>query len=62
MENKEIKESYINEENGIEYVRISNIEVVNEEVRYYHVISTRYFNLIANNILTSVTYYFYCLF
>lgn len=39
--------------NGIEYVSITNIETINEEVKYYHVISTRYFNLIANNILTT---------
>ena len=39
--------------NGIGYVSITNIETVNEEVKYYHVISTRYFNLIANNILTT---------
>ena len=49
----EIGDEVVKLNNGIEYVRVSNIEVVNEEVKYYHVISTRYFNLIANNILTT---------
>ena len=39
--------------NGIGYVKITNIETVDEEVKYYHVISTRYFNLITNNLLTT---------
>lgn len=38
---------------GIGYVRVTNKEVINEEVKFYHVISTRYFNLIANNLLTT---------
>ncbi len=38
---------------GIGYLRITNIETIYEEVRYYHVITTRYFNLIANGILTT---------
>ncbi len=37
----------------IKYVKIKSIETVNEEVKYYHVISTRYFNIIANDILTT---------
>ena len=42
---------------GISYVRVTNIEHIQEEVRYYHVISTRYFNLITNNILTTYEIY-----
>lgn len=37
----------------IEEVYITNIEEKNEEVNYYHVVSTRYYNIIANNILTT---------
>ena len=43
--------------NGIGYVKITNIEKINEEVKFYHVITTRYFNLIANNILTTFEIY-----
>ena len=39
--------------NGISYVTVTNIEEVNESVKYYHVISSRYFNIIANGLLTT---------
>ena len=38
---------------GIGYAKITNIETINEQVKYYHVISTRYFNIITNDILTT---------
>ena len=38
---------------GIGYLKIKKIETVNEEVKYYHIITTRYFNLIANGVLTT---------
>ena len=39
--------------NRLTYVFVSNIETIYEEVYYYHVVSTRYYNVIANNILTT---------
>jgi len=39
--------------NGISYVTVTNIEEVQEKVKYYHVISSRYFNIIANDFLTT---------
>ena len=43
--------------NGIQYVVVTNIEQINEPINSYHVISTRYFNLITNNILTTYEIY-----
>ena len=37
----------------IEKVKVENIEIVNEEVNYYHVVSSRYYNIISNDILTT---------
>lgn len=34
-------------------VKISKIETIQDEVEYYHVVSTRYYNVIANDILTT---------
>ena len=34
-------------------VKITKIEDINEEVEYYHVVSTRYYNVIANDVLTT---------
>ncbi len=34
-------------------VTIKKIETINEKVEYYHVVSTRYYNIIANDILTT---------
>ncbi len=52
-----IGDEVVNLSNGINYVRVTNIEHINEEVKYYHVISTRYFNLITNEILTTYEIY-----
>lgn len=41
------------EKNGFISTRVVSIENVYEEVNYYHVVSTRYYNIIANNILTT---------
>lgn len=38
---------------GFSSVSVSNIEYVYEKVKYYHVVSTRYYNVIANNLLTT---------
>ena len=43
----------LDENNKISYVTVTNIETVHEETEYYHVVSTRYYNVIANNILTT---------
>ncbi len=41
-------------ENGkLKEVTITKIEIIDEEVNYYHVVSTRYYNIIANDILTT---------
>lgn len=39
--------------NQIDYVYVTNIENVEKNVKYYHVVSTRYYNIIANDILTT---------
>lgn len=41
-------------ENGkLKEVEIVKIEKINKEVNYYHVVSTRYYNVIANDLLTT---------
>ena len=41
-------------ENGkLKEVSIKKIEQIRETVNYYHVVSTRYYNIIANNLLTT---------
>lgn len=39
--------------NGFDYVTVTSIEIKYEKVNYYHVVATRYYNVIANNILTT---------
>ena len=39
--------------NKIEYTKVKSIEVVNEGTNYYHVVSTRYYNIVANGVLTT---------
>lgn len=56
-ENLNIGDEVINISDGINYVYVTNIEHIKEEINYYHVISTRYFNLITNNILTTYEIY-----
>ena len=34
-------------------VSVESIEIINEVVKYYHVVSTRYYNIIANDFLTT---------
>lgn len=43
----------INKNNEIEIVKVKKIEQINKEVNYYHVSSTRYHNIIANDLLTT---------
>ena len=38
---------------GFKTVEVTNIEYVNDYVTYYHVVSTRYYNIIANDLLTT---------
>lgn len=41
-------------ENGqLKKVTVTDIKIVNETVKYYHVVSSRYYNIIANDILTT---------
>lgn len=42
-----------NDKTGFISTSVVSIEKVYEEVNYYHVVSTRYYNIIANNILTT---------
>lgn len=49
----EVGDEVVTLKDGIGYIKITNIEKVNETVHFYHVITTRYFNLIANDILTT---------
>ena len=53
----QVGDEIVNAQNGINYVTVENIELVNEHVKYYDVITTRYFNVIANNILTTFEIY-----
>ena len=39
--------------NGYDIVTVTNIEYITEVVNYYHVVSTRYYNIIANDLLTT---------
>ena len=41
------------ENNKISTIKVVKIEIINEEIEYYHVVSTRYYNIIANNLLTT---------
>ena len=41
------------EKEKLKEVTIKKIEFVNEKVNYYHVVSSRYYNIIANDILTT---------
>ncbi len=43
----------IDDDYNISYVKVENIEIVYEDVKYYHVVSTRYYNIFANDILTT---------
>lgn len=48
-----IGDEVVSLKNGISYVSIVNIETVKETANYYHVITTRYFNMIAEGLLTT---------
>ena len=41
------------EKNGFETVTVTDIKIINEPINYYHVVSTRYYNIIANDLLTT---------
>lgn len=41
--------------NKLEAVTVTNIEYINEEVKYYNVVSTMHYNIIANDFLTTDT-------
>ena len=48
-----IGDEVVSLKNGVSYVSIVNIETINEEANYYHIITTRYFNMIAEGLLTT---------
>ena len=39
--------------NSFKTITVTNIETINETTNYYHVVSTRYYNIIANDLLTT---------
>lgn len=43
----------VNENDELEAVTVISIEYVEEEVNYYHVVSSQYYNIIANSIITT---------
>lgn len=43
----------VNENDELEVVTVTSIEHVQEEVNYYHVVSSQYYNIIANSIITT---------
>lgn len=43
----------VNEDDELEVITVTNIEFVEEEVGYYHVVSSQYYNVLANNIITT---------
>ena len=47
------KVAKLDKNNKIKYIKVTNIETIHEETEYYHVVSTRYYNIFANNILTT---------
>lgn len=42
-------------DNKLKIVKVTNMEIVEEQVKYYNVVSTGYYNIIANNLLTTDT-------
>lgn len=43
----------VNDNNELEIITVTSIERVEEEVHYYHVVSSQYYNVIANNVITT---------
>lgn len=43
----------VNENNELEIITVTSIEKVEEEAHYYHVVSSQYYNVLANNIITT---------
>ena len=43
----------VDKNNKLYKVKVTDIKIVNEKVKYYHVVSTRYYNVIANDVLTT---------
>ncbi|MBR2795550.1 hypothetical protein IKE13_00670 [Candidatus Saccharibacteria bacterium] len=43
----------VNENDELEAITVTSIEMITEEVHYYHVVSSQYYNIIANNIITT---------
>lgn len=43
----------VNSNDELEIVTVTSIEYIQEEVNYYHVVSSQYYNIIANGIITT---------
>lgn len=48
-----LKVKKVNGKNVFYNVSVTNIEIINKTVKYYDVVTTRYFNLVSDNVLTS---------
>lgn len=43
----------VNENDELQIVTVTSIETVEEEVGYYHVVSSQYYNILANDVITT---------
>lgn len=43
----------VNENDELEAITVTSIEMITEEVHYYHVVSSQYYNIIANSVITT---------
>lgn len=43
----------VNENDELEIITVTEVEIVEEEVNYYHVVSSKYYNIIANSVITT---------
>ena len=43
----------VNDNDELEAITVTSIEFVNEEVNYYHVVSSQYYNILANRVITT---------
>lgn len=43
----------VDENNNLQKVKVTNIETINEPSKYYHIVTSRYFNIISNGIITT---------
>ena len=49
----DLLKTIIDENDELEIITVTSIEYVEEEANYYHVVSSQYYNIIANDIITT---------